>query len=122
MIRISLLFAAGMMFLGCGPDTNVKYRTLYIAVQKGDAEDVRRHIRTGIDINEVNDTYRWTPLHKAASMGHLEIVQILLESGADPNPKDKWGKTALEQAEAEGHAEVAALIRDHMGGVTEASP
>ena len=111
-----------MVLTGCGPDTNIKYRTLYIAVQKGDAEDVRRHIGTGIDINEVNDTYRWTPLHKAASMGHLEIVRILLENGADPTPKDKWGKTALEQAEAEGHAEVAALIREYRNGVGDSSP
>ena len=113
MIRSVFLCTIALIFLGCGPDTNVKYRTLYVAVQQGDPEDVRKHVLRGVDVNEVNDTYLWTPLHKAASMGSLDIVQILLDNGADLSPKDKWGKTALEQAEAEGHEEVAALIREN---------
>lgn len=30
----------------------------------------------------------WTPLHFAASLGHREIVELLLASAADPNAKD----------------------------------
>ncbi|GLB45326.1 hypothetical protein LshimejAT787_2100860 [Lyophyllum shimeji] len=41
-----------------------------------------------------------TPLYRAADNGHGEVVQVLLEHGADINAKDIDGKTALHGAAA----------------------
>jgi len=43
--------------------------------------------------------------------GALEIVRLLLENGADPNLASKAGQTPLQLATAEGHEEIAALLR-----------
>ena len=50
-----------------------------------------------MDVN-VGDYDRRTPLHLAASAGHLSIVQYLVENGVDINPRDRWGSTPLNDA------------------------
>jgi ankyrin repeat protein len=51
----------------------------------------------GAVINLQNN-YGMSPLHFAASDGHLEIVQVLLERGADINVKNNDGDTPLISA------------------------
>ncbi len=64
---------------------------------------------TNIDINEIKDMYGNTLLHVAASMGDVELVELLLENGANPNAKNEYGETPLHRAT---NAEVAKkLIR-----------
>ena len=50
---------------------------------------------------EVNcaDYDKRTPLHLAASEGHTEVVAHLLEAGADPNAKDRWGNGPVDGAD-----------------------
>ena len=47
----------------------------------------------------------------AAAEGQAEVVRYLLAAGADPRPEDRWGGTPLSDAEGNGHAEIAALLR-----------
>jgi ankyrin repeat protein len=51
-------------------------------------------------------------LRAASAMGHVELVQFLLERGADPKLAGPQGFTALKFAEARGHADVVKLLRD----------
>ncbi|KAI9455689.1 ankyrin repeat-containing domain protein [Lactarius psammicola] len=51
-----------------------------------------------------------TPLHSAASNGHLDVVKLLLESGADINIFNDDGKTALDLASDNGMLEVASFL------------
>jgi uncharacterized protein len=62
---------------------------------------------------EVNaqDDYENTSLTRAAESGHLEVVRLLLENGANPNLRDEFDKTPLELAEENGHFEVAEFVR-----------
>ena len=52
-----------------------------------------------------------TPLHSAATTGHLDMVNILLSRGADPSIKNSWGRLAVEEAEYYGRSEVAGRLR-----------
>jgi ankyrin repeat protein len=57
-----------------------------------------------------------TPLKNAAGAGHLEIVKLLLEHGADPNlPEEGIAPQghALYAAAANGHHAVARLLLEH---------
>ncbi len=40
-----------------------------------------------------------TPLHLAASEGHLDVVQYLISKGAQVNIRDRWGGSPLSDAE-----------------------
>ncbi|KAF6778441.1 hypothetical protein AHF37_02090 [Paragonimus kellicotti] len=50
------------------------------------------------------------PLHLAAGYNNVEVVEFLLESGADVNAKDKGGLIPLHNASSYGHVDVAALL------------
>lgn len=52
-----------------------------------------------------------TPLHSAATTGHLDMVELLLRKGADPLIKNSMGRLAVELAECYGRSEVAARLR-----------
>ncbi|CAL8079146.1 unnamed protein product [Calicophoron daubneyi] len=50
------------------------------------------------------------PLHLAAGYNNVDVVEYLLESGADVNAKDKGGLIPLHNASSYGHIDVAALL------------
>ena len=51
-----------------------------------------------------------TPLHKAASVNHIEMVKLLLENGANINVKDDSDHSPLHLAIHGGHGELAKLL------------
>ncbi len=56
------------------------------------------------------------PLKNAAARGHIEIVRLLLERGADPNLREEGIAPhghALYPAAANGHYEIAKLLLEH---------
>ncbi len=56
------------------------------------------------------------PLKNAAAGGHIEIVKLLLERGADPNLREEGIAPhghALYSAAANGHYEIARLLLEH---------
>jgi cytohesin len=70
----------------------------------------------GADPN-ARDQWGQSPLHVAASGGHLAQVKWLIENGADPNLRDDSGKTPLQRAASRGYREVAEYLRHR--GTTE---
>ena len=54
------------------------------AVDTGDAAFVRALVEAGADAKKAND-YEMPPLAEAARTGNLEMCEVLLKGGADPN-------------------------------------
>ncbi|KAL8626961.1 hypothetical protein Q9189_007349 [Teloschistes chrysophthalmus] len=54
--------------------------------------------------------YGWTPLHWAASYGHLDCVRLLLESGADPDSVSDQRVTPLDLALQADQSDVLDLL------------
>ena len=52
----------------------------------------------------------WTPIDCAANKGHENVVQVLVNAGADINPTDKQQTTPLHLAAQEGHLNVVTLL------------
>ena len=53
-----------------------------------------------------------TALHIAAGGGHVDVVRILLDRGADFCLEERWNTTALDIAESGKHGDVAAVLRE----------
>lgn len=57
---------------------------LRIAILNGDLETTRQYINSGVDVDIILKS-NWTPLMYASNAGHPEIVEYLLERGANVN-------------------------------------
>ena len=89
------LFANAMSwFLGQYPSVEIPgaVKLCYYA-HAGNLEMVKELIEShSVGVNEMDYTDR-TALHAAAAAGHAEIVQYLVEHGADRTIQDSWGIT-----------------------------
>jgi ankyrin repeat protein len=63
---------------------------LYEATRDGDIKKVKSLIADGVDVNS-RDWNGGTPLHLAVSHGGPDLVELLLDHGADINATDKYG-------------------------------
>ncbi|GAB7322314.1 hypothetical protein MBLNU13_g03290t1 [Cladosporium sp. NU13] len=116
--------AIGMSELGImqilldhGYDPEHKTRTLQWAARLGSYEDVKHLLRAGADVNAAPSLY-WaglgeelrTALQAAAQFGHLDVVRLLLEEGAEVErssiSRNEQG-TALQFAAISGSITIA---------------
>jgi ankyrin repeat protein len=89
--------------------------TISVAAALGDQERVQELLRKDAGLATRLDSARVSPLSQAARAGHLHIVRLLLERGADPNtPEDAapHGR-ALFEACCANHLQVAQLLLEH---------
>ena len=94
------------------PDAQIR---LSAASRSGDTRALRRAIADGADVNKL-DTRRSRsgrrPLNWAALSGHVEAIEILLDSGARINATNTTGFTPIHHAAESGSTDAAqALLR-----------
>lgn len=81
----------------------------HLALQRGDINQIERHIFWGTDINQAGPGGQ-TPLHVAAEKGRPIVTELLLKHGADIEGKDKNSHTPLHTAVMSGRTQVAELL------------
>lgn len=73
-------------------DANI--RLMYLA-NEGDLAGIEETLASGVDVNfrDIDDR---TALHVAACQGFADVVQLLLDRGAQVDPEDRWGSTVRD--------------------------
>jgi ankyrin repeat protein len=87
------------------------FTLLHDMAHTGDVPKARLLIEHGADIDRIDDEYRSTPLGYAARWGHVEMVKLLLECGADPEKSGASWSTPLAWARKKDHDEVANVLQ-----------
>lgn len=81
------------------------------AAARGDAARLASLLHTHSGHVNVPDENGCTALQRAAADGHVDVVQLLLQNGADPNKQDNvHGNTAAHEAAWKGYSRCAALL------------
>jgi ankyrin repeat protein len=75
---------------------------LHRASKEGDINAIRQLIESGEDINSVYYQNGYTPLHYAALNQNLNIVQFLINAGADITITDQSGRTSRDLLPSHG--------------------
>ncbi|MEW6210276.1 MAG: ankyrin repeat domain-containing protein [Acidobacteriota bacterium] len=104
------LIAEALLQAGADPNafTNLGYCALNFAIDSGNKILIASLISKGANVNIIADDV--TPLMTAAREGDIEIVQMLLQAGADPNV-ECGGFKAYDYADHYGRDEIALLLK-----------
>ena len=82
------------------------------ACQTGDVEYVTVLLSRCVDVDSQDDgAHGWTGLHAAACKGHLPVLEVLMEAGAELNPRARLGLlTPLYLAVTHRHHQAALAL------------
>jgi ankyrin repeat protein len=108
----SLSFASNINFVGNQKALNIFSESpapLVVAISKGELQTVKQFIENGTKVNKkINGL---TPLMYAARYNKVQIIEYLLQKGADREIKDANGFTALNYAELSNAYEAIAVLK-----------
>jgi uncharacterized protein len=105
--------AVFLMEHGMNPDTMSWHHVtlLHDMAQKGHLEKAALLLKHGAQIDPIDEEYWSTPLGMAAKWGQEDMVDFLLEQGADPNKAGAPWATPLAWAQKKGHVAIANKLR-----------
>ncbi|CAH0050248.1 unnamed protein product [Clonostachys solani] len=85
---------------------------LVYASMHGNIEIARMLLVKNAEVNAFEPASGWNALMAAASSGHLELVELLLNHGADINLQGKGGSSPLGIAARQGNEKIIDLLLD----------
>ena len=119
-----IITIAALVLVGCGesqqsvpqaeakpepPTAKAPDISIHDAAALGNIEAVKQHLAAGTDVHSKRGGR--TVLHNAvSSRGRKEIVELLINKGANVNSKDVFGVTPLHLAALGGKTEIAKIL------------
>lgn len=108
---------AYLKWLEENPPPHVPTVELYAAIKNGRPDHLAEAIAAGGNVNNVmpaeasQPARGGTPLSHAAAAGRMDLVESLLQAGADPGLQSTSGRVPADFADLYGHSEVAEALR-----------
>jgi hypothetical protein len=99
-------FVLRMMDDGGGNSNSDNSPLLFDAIAKGELDNVKKLIESGVDLNPQDIYSKQTPIFDAIRNGNIEIVKALIIGGADLNHADLVGETPIFAAIRQGSEEI----------------
>ena len=82
------------------------------AVMQGDVETVKKFIELGEDVNQ--KSLGKAPIHYAARYNKADVLQVLIDNGADVKKRCDGGMTAIKYAKLSNATEAQAVLEAAM--------
>ena len=83
------------------------------AINKNKHDKVSKLIQAGYDVNKEGDSYPSTPLTYAIRNGNFQIIQLLVENGANTNTEPIQGLSPLNEAILRGDVLIVNYLLEH---------
>ena len=101
--------AVAVLLRKYGGKTCVELEALIDSAKKGDIEGIKQHLAAGGDVS-IRNKNGDTMLNYAAYLGHKEIVELLVENGAEVNAKGLADWTPLHLAAYNNNEQIVQLL------------
>jgi ankyrin repeat protein/L-ascorbate metabolism protein UlaG (beta-lactamase superfamily) len=109
LLRLVLVIPLVLPIAAGGADREA-VRAIHEAAGSGDTAKVRELLKEHADLLEARTPAGSTPLHTASRAGMLEVVEFLVEAGAEVDAGDNENTTPLGLAALEGHPDVVRYL------------
>lgn len=83
---------------------------LHFSVYIGRPEISIIFLEAGADINRLDPTHHWAPIHYATYLNDAAYIRLLHSKGANIDQKGSYGETALHIAITNNHLECAKIL------------
>jgi len=91
------------------------WKDMFKGVQDGDYDLVEYYLKMGVDPNYQHPEFLASALVESIRFNQLEIAQLLLDYGANPNIKEAWaGETPLSVARVKKNQKAVELIEAYI--------
>ena len=116
----TIILLIALVTFGAAFSSQLPYPKLHFAAYHGDIKTVRSELAEGEDINGaalINDSSSidptYTPLMMACAGGETDVIQFLIDSGADLEARSSFEATVLHMAINSGSFECVSLLLDN---------
>ncbi len=104
---LSFIFAATTFFL---PVQFLNAQEIFKSSENGNLAEVRSLLEKNSDLLNSKDETGRTPLHRACRGKHADIIEYLINRGANVNLQDNYGCIPLHNSAVRGHMEAVRLL------------
>lgn len=107
------LFQQDRSYANYRDGNNLGRTLLHVAAETSSAMVRLLRADYSLDLDQKENEFGHTPLHRAIRNNKKEVVEMLVDLGADLKVKDASGRTPLMYAEANDRQDIAIYLREH---------